>query len=100
MQGKKGVGRYAASLLGDDLLLSTIDVNGNKSEIYIDWKQFEQCEYLDQIDIMVDFSKVTYQSGTKLEITGNTPFVDYWTDKDKNSQFTNVKTLIKELKKH
>lgn len=99
MQGKKGVGRYAASLLGDDLLLSTIDISGNKSEIYIDWSKFEQCEYLDQIDILVDFSKDTSQSGTNVILTGGKSFVEYWTDKDKNSRFINIQTLIKELKK-
>lgn len=99
MQGKKGVGRYAASLLGDDLLLSTIATDGNKSEIYIDWSQFEKCEYLDQIDVLVDFSKDTSPSGTNIMITGGKSFIEYWTEKDKNSRFINIQTLIKELKK-
>lgn len=99
MQGKKGVGRYAASLLGDDLLLSTIDISGYKSEIYIDWSKFEECEYLDQIDILVDFSKTISESGTNITVTGGKSFVEYWTDKDKSLRFINIQTLIKELKK-
>ena len=42
MQGRKGVGRYAASVLGKDLLLETVSVEGEKTEVYIDWSHFEE----------------------------------------------------------
>jgi HSP90 family molecular chaperone len=34
LQGRKGVGRYAASMLGDDLLLDTIDENGERTTVF------------------------------------------------------------------
>ncbi|EBK2060130.1 ATP-binding protein, partial [Salmonella enterica subsp. enterica serovar Typhi] len=37
MQGRKGIGRYAASILGDDLLLETVDGVGEKTKIYVEW---------------------------------------------------------------
>src|SRR5438105_1376623 len=45
MQGRKGVGRYAASMLGDDLLLETIDKNGELTNLYLIWDDFESAKY-------------------------------------------------------
>ncbi|HNU14833.1 MAG TPA: ATP-binding protein, partial [Chitinophagaceae bacterium] len=32
-QGKKGIGRYAAAVLGETLILSTVDLKGEKTEV-------------------------------------------------------------------
>ena len=45
MQGRKGIGRYAASILGEDLLLETIDKKGLKTKVYLEWNDFEKAEY-------------------------------------------------------
>ena len=50
MQGRKGVGRYAASVLGKDLLLDTVTADGEKTEVYIEWQIFENSEYLDDVE--------------------------------------------------
>ena len=68
MQGRKGVGRYAAAVLGKDLLLETISVQGEKTEVYIDWSQFETSEYLDHIEILVETSETSEPCGTRLTI--------------------------------
>ena len=47
MQGRKGVGRYAASILGDDLLLETVTSEGEKTVVYVVWNDFEKAQYLD-----------------------------------------------------
>lgn len=98
MQGKKGVGRYAVSLIGNDLLMNTIDQNGNKSQIYINWDEFNKYEYLDEVNILVDFSKTSGHSGTELIATGDIEQVQYWTKKDTNG-WVNINELKKELKK-
>lgn len=98
MQGKKGVGRYAVSLIGNDLLMDTVDQNGNKSQIYINWDEFNKYEYLDEVNIIVDFSKVSEHSGTELIATGDIEQVQYWTKKDANG-WVNINELTKELKK-
>lgn len=82
MQGKKGVGRYAVSLIGDDLLMETVDKNGHKSQIYINWDEFNKYEYLDEVNILVDFSKVSEHSGTELIATAGIEQVQYWTKKN------------------
>lgn len=98
MQGKKGVGRYAVSLIGNDLLMNTVDQNGNKSQIYINWDEFNKYEYLDEVNILVDFSKTSRHSGTELIATGDIEQVQYWTKKDTNG-WVNINELKKELKK-
>lgn len=45
LQGRKGVGRYAASILGNDLLLKTIDKENSKTEIYLEWSCFEKAQF-------------------------------------------------------
>lgn len=99
MQGKKGVGRYAVSLIGNDLLMDTVDQNGNKSQIYINWDDFNKYEYLDEVNILVDFSKVSEHSGTELITTGDIEHLQYWVKQDKTGNFVNINALIKELKK-
>ena len=99
MQGKKGVGRYAVSLIGDDLLMDTVDSNGNKSQIYLNWDDFNKFEYLDEVNILVEFSEVAEHSGTELITTGGIEHLQYWAKKDKTGNFVNINSLIKELKK-
>ena len=41
MQGRKGIGRYAASMLGSTLLLETISLNAEKTTVLVDWRDFE-----------------------------------------------------------
>jgi len=99
MQGRKGVGRYAASILGDDLLLKTIDTEGNKTEIFLEWDKFEKYNYLDEIDILLVSSTTSELSSTELTITGGIEFVKEWTELDRKNNFVQINNLIKELRK-
>src|ERR1051326_122067 len=56
MQGRKGVGRYAASMLGDDLLLETTDIKGKLTTLYLIWKDFEIAKYLEDVEILIETS--------------------------------------------
>lgn len=53
MQGRKGIGRYAASILGDDLKLQTVDAAGIETTLYLQWDQLAKCKYLDQIQVPI-----------------------------------------------
>jgi len=44
MQGKKGIGRYSASIIGDDMVLETIDDNGELTTLYLIWDDFEKAK--------------------------------------------------------
>ena len=78
MQGRKGVGRYASSILGKDLLLETITETGEKTTVYIEWDLFNKAEYLDEVEILIETTQVKEPKGTKLTITGDETFSQEW----------------------
>ncbi|MFJ7183815.1 sensor histidine kinase [Lysinibacillus xylanilyticus] len=53
MQGRKGIGRYASAILGAELQLTTTDLCGNETIAEINWDEFEQKQYLTDVEIMV-----------------------------------------------
>lgn len=94
MQGRKGIGRYAASILGDDLLLETVNKDGEKTKLYIEWDQFKKHEYLDQVDILVESEIVKELSGTCLTIKGGSSRNDEWNTISLNKLRFELKKLI------
>lgn len=80
MQGRKGIGRYAASILGDDLKLETIDKQGNETIIYLKWNELVKYEYLDQINIPMITNKARDKSGTKIIICSKLSENTYWNE--------------------
>jgi signal transduction histidine kinase len=77
MQGRKGVGRYAASILGEDLLLETVS-NGKKTTVYVEWKHFETAQYLDDVEVLVETVESSENAGTRLTITGGNEMLAEW----------------------
>ena len=93
MQGRKGIGRYAASVLGSDLLLETVDENGNKTTVFVEWDDFEKSEYLDDVEILVDTQPSNEHQGTTLTITGTQSNYEEWNEK----QFNKLRFELKKL---
>lgn len=91
MQGRKGIGRYASGILGDDLLLETV-ANGKKTTVLVNWADFEKAEYLSDVDILIETKKTNTPAGTSLLMTGNESFLYEWDD-------VQFQQLIHELKK-
>ena len=82
-QGKKGIGRYAVSLLGNKLELVTTK-DGFKTIASFDWEEFNSDNKLSEIPIFVTTSPTKEKNGTKLIITntnGN-KFADQISEKD------------------
>ncbi|WP_136523438.1 ATP-binding protein [Geomonas ferrireducens] len=92
MQGRKGIGRYAASILGSDLRLETISAGGERTEVYLEWARFETAEYLSDVEIDVLASHTNDSCGTKLTITGKGKYRAAWSSNE-------IKTLEFELQK-
>lgn len=67
-QGRKGIGRYAVSLLGNKLELITIK-DGFKTIACFDWEEFNSEKKLSEIPITITTSETTENMGTKLVIT-------------------------------
>lgn len=91
MQGRKGIGRYASGILGDDLFLETVS-NGEKTSLLVNWADFENAKYLSDVDILIETKKEKVPNGTTLVMTGSEAFLCEWDDE----QF---RRLTHELKK-
>ena len=94
MQGSKGVGRYAASILGTDLLLETVTSDGEKTTAHFVWKDFESAVYLDDVEIPLETTEVSEPSGTRLTINGDNQLREEWDQK----RFDQLKFELKKLK--
>ena len=66
-QGRKGIGRYAVSLLGNKLELITVK-DGIETSAYFDWNEFNSDKKLSEIPITIKTNETTENSGTKLVI--------------------------------
>ena len=94
LQGSKGVGRYAASILGQDLFLETVTPEGEKTTVYLQWSNFEKADYLDDVEILVDTEKTSEHSGTRLTMNGDKEFLSEWN----NDRFKQLQYELKKLK--
>ena len=94
LQGRKGVGRYAASILGKDLLLETVTPKGEKTTVYLEWNNFKGAQYLDDVEILVETENVSEVSGTQLTIIGDNTFLIEWDQK----RIDKLKFELKKLK--
>ena len=94
MQGHKGVGRYAASILGTDMLLETVTAEGEKTALYVEWKNFEAAQYLDDVEILIETAEVSEPQGTRLTINGDAEFLSGWNEE----QFKKLQFELKKLK--
>lgn len=93
LQGRKGVGRFAASILGDDLLLETTTKNGETTSVFVEWSNFEDASYLDQVELLIETKKTNAEPGTKLTIKGSASGLEEWND----SQFRRLKYELRKL---
>jgi len=93
MQGKKGIGRYSASMIGDDLVLQTIDHKGELTTLYLIWRDFEKAKYLHDVDVLIENFKTNQASGTELIIVGDENHLNEWDAK----QLRNLKSELKKL---
>jgi signal transduction histidine kinase len=93
MQGKKGIGRYSASMIGDDMVLQTIDKTGDLTTLFLIWGNFEEAKYLNDVDILIENFKTTNPSGTEIIIVGNEKQLEEWNIK----QIQNLKFELKRL---
>ena len=97
MQGSKGVGRYATSILGSNLYLETVatgDENiSEKTTVYLEWEPFKDAQYLDDVEIIVETEKTSESQGTRLTIEGDAKFLIEWGEK----QFDKLRDELKKL---
>lgn len=66
--GRKGIGRYASSLLGDEFKLTTIDQAAIQTEVILKWSDFSKYMYLDDVPITINEFQTAKSHSTKIEI--------------------------------
>ncbi|HDM8033868.1 TPA: sensor histidine kinase [Vibrio fluvialis clinical-1] len=67
LQGRKGIGRFAATVLGTKIKLKTVS-SGWLTKLTLDMHEVEKYEYLDQLNLDVDSEQCDKQNGTVIEI--------------------------------
>lgn len=94
LQGRKGIGRYAASILGKDLLMKTTDSETLiTTELLLDWSEFSSDKkYLEDVDILIESYKSNDDNkpGTFLNITGEKT----WSEKELDELVSSLKRLL------
>jgi signal transduction histidine kinase len=78
MQGNKGIGRYAAFVLGSELLLRTTDPKNQETTVFLDWDDFQKHEFLDQVPVLVETKPTHSRAGTIFEITAVGKYASAW----------------------
>lgn len=93
LQGRKGIGRYAAAILGNELLMETTN-NSITTTLLIDWDEYlnPEIKYLDEIEILIESVKTDKKNGTTFEIFGSEKKLEEWDQ-------WQVESLINELRK-
>lgn len=94
LQGKKGIGRYSTSILGDDLLLETTDGSGCTTTVYVEWIDFEKADFLGDVEIAVETETTNNSPGTKLTMSGGEERLREWDE----TQFRKLRQELKKLK--
>ena len=94
MQGHKGVGRYAASILGTNLRLETTTPEGEQTTLCVEWHHFENVQYLEDVEIPIKTIYVSGPHGTQLTINGDEEFLGNWN----KQRFDKLRFELKKLK--
>lgn len=104
LQGRKGIGRYAAGILGSTLLLESTDEELNLSKIIIDFDELEKSKYLADVDILVESGRKNATSGVYIEATSSNLSVEdvaeIWDEKQRKKLEIELRKLKSPLIKN
>lgn len=103
LQGRKGIGRFASAILGDDLTLIS-SVEDEQTTIILDWNEFSSDKFLSDIEFLVDIEKGKYSTGTNIEVIAKSISITEDKDEDEDDKKTYwsvqiLENLINELRK-
>ena len=67
LQGRKGIGRFAAAVLGERILLETT-AEGITTSLVLDMEELDKVEFLDQLELYIETEITNKANGTIIEI--------------------------------
>ena len=97
LQGRKGIGRFAAAVLGERILLETTQ-DGKTTTLILDMDELESIEFLDQLDIDVSVEDTENENGTIIEIERDDVTANdvqaIWTSKQLHKLLVELRSLL------
>ncbi|ATI03798.1 MULTISPECIES: sensor histidine kinase [Cycloclasticus] len=70
LQGRKGIGRFSAAILGDIINLETTK-NGETTSLILDMEALNKVDFLDEYEIDIDRNPSSSSNGTIIEVEKN-----------------------------
>jgi len=70
LQGRKGIGRFSATILGDIINLETTK-NGETTSLILDMEALNKVTFLDEYDIDIERTHTKSRNGTIIEVENN-----------------------------
>lgn len=96
LQGRKGIGRFAALTLGKKVVLETVKDN-YLTKLELDMEEVDSLHYLDELMIDVSHSRVNQDSGTSIKLVTNNLSEDdvkkIWTPKQFRKLLVELRSL-------
>jgi signal transduction histidine kinase len=97
LQGRKGIGRFSAAVLGERILLETTQ-GGVTTSMILDMDELESIEYLDQLELDVSVENTGNENGTIIEIekdnVSTSDVQKIWTSKQLHKLLVELRSLI------
>lgn len=95
LQGRKGIGRFAAATLGDLIFLESSVAGMRQVNLILNLEDFSDDQFLEDIEIDIDEGIIAEQSGTKIEIVKIDVDKDkVWSEKEKSQLFIELSKLL------
>lgn len=97
LQGRKGIGRFAAAILGDKILMETTS-KGVTTSLLLDMDELDTIKYLDELNLDISNELTNRPDGTRIEIEKDdlTPASvrDIWNPTQLHKLFVELRSLI------
>lgn len=98
LQGRKGIGRFAAAILGSEIYLLTNNNRAKEVLLTLDLNDFSKDKYLHDVPVEVEEGAKGGSQGTYLEATSHNisaeEVADAWNVKERGKLLTELKKLL------
>lgn len=97
LQGRKGIGRFAAAILGDRILMESTAREVTTS-LLLDMGALEEIEYLDELELDIEEQETGRPDGTRIEIESDGLSAEQvretWNPRQLHKLFVELRSLI------
>lgn len=98
LQGRKGIGRFAAAALGNSIYLNTKAEGHDEVSLLLDLRDFSGEKLLEDIPVILDQERSTRKPGTFLEIVSNNVSIEelnsQWGEKQRSNLVIELSKLL------